>query len=104
MKKILTWDDEKDAFVLESLDACLKNAEDYAIDYYGKNIYWSSDEFDKLFIPTAKLHAFASVLDSRVRAIQDILADFELISKKITIIEEELSKKESDSSNEEAPF
>ncbi len=103
MKKVLVWDDEKDAFVLTAPNACLKEADDYSIDYYGKNIYWSSDDFDKLFIPTAKLHGFAAVLDNRISAIREILNDLELIRNKITIIEGDLSKKESDDSVE-APF
>ena len=104
MKKILVWDDEKDAFVLVKPGECFKESGDCAMDYYGKMISWTDDVFDKVFIPTAKLHGFAFVLDDRINAMRAILSDFELLKKKILLVEEELSKKDSRESDSEAPF
>ena len=104
-KKILVWNEEKKAFVLENMDVSVGESDDYRLDYYGEMIPWSSDQFDDVFMLEARLHGYACVLSNQVRKIRRILEDVELVREKLERMEKEMVKKKyMEGVEDEKPF
>ena len=100
MKKILAWDDEKKALVLEEQGELGKQ---FTLDYYGEDIPWESKQFDSLFTAEAKLDVFVNVIDNRLDTIRTIIDELELIKRKLTIVQRDLSFKD-EKDGDTAPF
>lgn len=104
-KKILVWNEEKKAFVLENMDVSVGESDDYRLVYYGEMIPWSSDQFDDVFMLEARLHGYACVLSNQVRKIRRILDDVELVREKLERMEKEMVKKKyMEGIEDEKPF